>query len=364
MTKYLIELTPVDMFFFGTENRYRPLKHKGAPKFEADYFQRSAKFPQQTTVLGALRYLILQENGQIPISNKGKANNLIGPSGFQINNGNKLKYGAIQYLGPVYLRNGNDFYMPAPKNLFNGENGEYIWGKPEKIDNVRTNQPGTFLYFKDYTEKKGIADDVLVNIKDMDTDKTLKYDDVFVEVEKVGINIKQEEDAYYKQISYKFKPEQKLSFVLMAKWDETIWKPDKDKKYLLPIGAEKQMFTVRFKKYNDELQPVFSKNNSTFPHIILLSDANIEQNTADFSIVSQKSFRFLKSNVQNTNNYSRWNSSGAISRSERYNLFERGSVFYFLDNDKMNDFINKQLKTKQEFCQIGYNHYIKSNANQ
>ncbi len=356
MTKYLIELTPVDMFFFGTENRYRPRKHKGAPKFEADYFQRSAKFPQQTTVLGALRYLILQENGQIPITNNDEAKNLIGPSGFQINNGNKLKYGAIQYLGPVYLRNDNDFYMPAPKNLFIGENGELIWGKPEKKENVSTNQPGTFLYFKDYTEKKGIADDVLVNIQNMN--KRLKYKDVYVEVEKVGINIKQEEDAYYKQISYKFKPKQKLSFVLMAKWDETIWKPVEGKKYLLPIGAEKQMFTVRFKKYNDELQPVFSKNNSTFPYIILLSDAYIEQNTSDFSIVSQKSFRFLKSNVQNTNNYSRWNSSGAILRSKRYTLFERGSVFYFLDDIKLNDFVKKQLKSKLEFCQIGYNHYI------
>ncbi len=361
MTKYLIELTPVDMFFFGTENRYRPRKHKGAPKFEADYFQRSAKFPQQTTILGALRYLILQENGQIPISDKGKANKLIGPSGFQINNVQGSGYGTIQYLGPVYLRNNDDFYMPAPKNLFIGENGGYIWGKPEKIDTVITNQPGTFLYFEDYTEKKSIADDVLVNIKDMD--KPLKYDDVFVEVEKVGINIKQEEDAYYKQISYKFKPGKQSSFVLTVKWYETIWKPVEGKKYLLPIGAEKQMFTVRFKKYNDELQPVFPENNPVYPYIILLSDAYIEQNTADFSIVSQKSFRFLKSNVQNTDNYSRWNSSVAISRSKRYNLFERGSVFYFLDNDKMNDFINKQLKTKQEFCQIGYNHYIKSNAN-
>ena len=356
MTKYLIELTPVDMFFFGTENRYRPRKHKGAPKFEADYFQRSAKFPQQTTILGALRYLILQENGQIPISNKGEANKLIGPSGFQINNGNKLKYGAIQYLGPVYLRNDNDFYMPAPKNLFIGEKGGYIWGKPEKIDTVITNQPGTFLYFKDYIEKKGIADNVLVNIQNMN--EKLKYKDVYVEVEKVGINIKQEEDAYYKQISYKFKPGQQSSFVLMAKWDETIWEPVEEKKYHLPIGAEKQMFTVRFKKYNDELQPVFPENNPVYPYIILLSDAYIEQNTTDFSIVSQKSFRFLKSDVQTTNNYSRWDSSGAISRSKRYNLFERGSVFYFLDKKEMNDFINNQLETKQEFCQIGYNHFI------
>ena len=54
MNKYLIKLKPLDTFFFGQENKYRKKLKDKEIVTEADYFQKSAYFPQQTTLLGML----------------------------------------------------------------------------------------------------------------------------------------------------------------------------------------------------------------------------------------------------------------------------------------------------------------------
>ncbi len=370
MTEYLIELTPCDMFFFGTENRYR-LKEGSSdtPRFVADYFQRSMRFPQQTTILGALRYLVLQENGQIPITDQDKATNLIGPTGFRVNEGTVQDYGAIQSLGPVFLRKDGIYYMPAPLHLFNNDNG-YKYGEPELKEGLMTNQPGQFIYFKDYDEKRGL-NDVLVNIQDMT--ETLDYDSIFIEVEKVGIMIKQREDAYYKQFSYKFNPATDVSFVLKVTWNDDLWEPEVGKIYYVALGAEKHVFRLKFASHQNAIEPRAPEGQgSTLRTIILISDAYIEENTADFSIVKQRPFRYIESRVKAGGKYARWKKDSGkdnngvnssedleLKRSDRYNLFERGSVFFFLGDEKKKDFIQK-LRSREDFRQIGYNHFIES----
>lgn|GEM_PF-4208983 len=370
MTEYLIELTPCDMFFFGTENRYRPKNSKADNlPFVADYFQRSMRFPQQTTILGTLRYLVLQENGQIPITDEAKAKRLIGPNGFRVNEGTAQNYGAIQSLGPVFLRKDDKLYMPAPLHLFKNDNG-HQFGEPKIVEGLTTNQPGQFIYFEDYDEKKGLSD-VLVNIENMA--ETLEYENVYVEVEKVGIMIKQREDAYYKQISYKFKPADHVSFVLKVTWDDDLWKPDVGKTYYVALGAEKHVFRLKFVPYQKAVEPRVPEGmGSTVRTVILISDAYIEENTADFSVVKQRPFRYIESKVNVGGKYARWKEASkgdkngdhnsndlAIRRSTRYNLFERGSVFFFLDHEKRNNFI-RMLRAREDFTQIGYNHFIES----
>ena len=357
MTDYLVELTPCDMFFFGTEERYRPKGRGGAPHFEADYFQRSARFPQQTTILGALRYLVLQENGQIPIKDQGEATRLIGPQGFRMNGGATQDYGAIQSLGPVFIRKEDAFYMPAPLHLFKDGEG-YRYGRPEIKEGIATNQPGKFIYIEEYDEKKGLTER-LGNIKDMT--ETLSYEDVFVEVEKVGIHIKQREEAYYKQISYKFKPGSRISFALKVTWDDGVWRPDVEKTYYVALGAEKHVFGLKFMLYqNQALEPQAPEGGGGAAKVIILtSDAYIEENTADFSIVKQRPFRFLESRVMKKGKYARWGEGREITRSRRYHLFERGSVFFFLEDRGKNDFM-RQLASRGDFRQVGYNHFIES----
>ncbi|MCD4734595.1 MAG: hypothetical protein K8R53_01000, partial [Bacteroidales bacterium] len=82
MSKYLIKLSPVDTYFFGQENKYRKKHKEGKKETVADYYQASLLFPQQTSILGLLRYYILQQNKQIPVKDKAFAEKLVGRQSF------------------------------------------------------------------------------------------------------------------------------------------------------------------------------------------------------------------------------------------------------------------------------------------
>jgi CRISPR-associated protein Cmr3 len=62
MAKYLIKLYPIDRYFFGSDVTF------GADN--SNYFVRSVYFPQQTTLLGMLRYYLLLQNNML--DDKGK----------------------------------------------------------------------------------------------------------------------------------------------------------------------------------------------------------------------------------------------------------------------------------------------------
>ncbi len=122
MTKYLVKLKPLDIFFFGQENKYRrkQTKENGKTKHitEADYFQRSAYFPQQTAIFGTLRYCLLEKNGQIPIKSKEDARDLIGEKSFQAQE-KPQKFGLINNISSAFLfkEQSETCYFQNPKDL-------------------------------------------------------------------------------------------------------------------------------------------------------------------------------------------------------------------------------------------------------
>ncbi len=95
---YKIKLRPLEPYFFGQELSAELGNRQS-------YFQRSALFPQQTSILGMLRYQLLLLKGLIPLKkneNHKKAAKLIGEEGFRV--GTKANaFGKIQKLSPVLL---------------------------------------------------------------------------------------------------------------------------------------------------------------------------------------------------------------------------------------------------------------------
>lgn len=72
-----------------------------------------------------------------------------------------------------------------------------------------------------------------------------------------------------------------------------------------------------------------------------------------YAIVEIKPFRFLSFNVKDED----YNVMRTINkRSNRYNLYKAGSVFYLPKEDAASFKIN--IDAKREFVQIGYNKYI------
>ena len=95
---FLIKLQPLDRFFFGGDVTFG--------QNNEDYFVRSLKYPQQTTLLGMLRYILLLQNDLLDEKGKvkdyKKANNLIGTDSFDPNEQGQ-SFGVIQNLSPIFI---------------------------------------------------------------------------------------------------------------------------------------------------------------------------------------------------------------------------------------------------------------------
>ncbi len=393
MGKYLLTLRPMDAFFFGQENKYRKKLSKGKEAVtEADYFQRSAYFPQQTTVLGALRYYLLQINKQLPITEKKIACELIGPLSFNTATTDEdSDFGKIKRLSPVFIVNSGNgkYYMPNQKDLIL-DDGIICSLEPRDKPGIRNNlssNQNKIIFMERYKEKDGLSrflisfdgeDHLLFTGEEADRKKC-----AFVEEERIGIKKgkdgKTEDKAFYKQVFLRL--HEGLEFGCFVEINEHCDVLNEGK--TVSMGAEKSIFRISFKECSDDFDALVKIQRNDISKIVLTSDAYIPQDInidSIFAISSSIPFRFLQTSVMGTKSYSSFeiinhNKSGdkpeeekpissKVMTSIRYNLIERGSVFFFdneraIDNEKAIDKFAKELKNQKNFRQIGYNHYSK-----
>jgi len=368
MTKYLIKLKPTDDFFFGQENKYRRKFNGGKTTIEPDYFQVSALFPQQTTLLGMLRYYLLLINKQIPITDDEKAKELIGDKSFDLNEMNP-SFGNIKNISPVFIVKDDDFYFFNPKDLILKDNDTYyLEAKDYPIKNNLRSDAENLFFFENYKEKNGLDKFLLKSENEflpLYYDKKNHPNGVFVKKEKVGIkkgdNGKTLDKAFYKQVFYTLNTPYSFGFIAEFNDDDGFDK----KNGFVPMGAEKSIFEISFKEYNNDFQSEISLNGTNKPKIVLLSDAYLPDykiNYFKMAISTTKTFRFLKTEVKEGHKYYSSDpvKGNKIKRSQKLNLIERGSVFYFNNVNQMNDFAQK-LDNETNFKTIGYNHYKKIN---
>ncbi len=359
MNRYFIKLQSLGTFFFGNENKYKKEKKKGSEQTLPDYFQRSAYFPQQTAVLGTLRYALLQKHGQIPITDKAKAEQLIGKESFQAGT-EAQTYGKIKSLSPVFIwHETKGAIFQNPKDVLNKQ------GKPECLKNEGffKSSMGEVPLFTNYKEKEGVSRFLMTTGGEaIDYEKTDRDEYVFIPLEKIGIKKKKtgepDEEAYYKQILYKFN--EGFSFGCYAEIDDDL---DGHSEYV-SMGADKSPFKMTFTKTGDSFpdKPAFPTEPG--PKIVLLSDAylpNYSISDFGFALSQTKTFRFLKTRVTEGQRYYSSNplngDKTAMQRSDKLNLLEAGSVFWFGHESQMKAFAS-MLEKQAGFYQIGYNHFF------
>ncbi|NLK92337.1 MAG: hypothetical protein GX273_04280, partial [Bacteroidales bacterium] len=202
MCKYQILLTPVEAYFFGGE------KHsKSQQGIVMDYFVRSELYPQQTTLLGVLRYYLLMKNQCLNPQKIGKtneANQLIGKISFSYaNSGEEQGFGKIKKISPLYFEKKH--------SCFYKENQKYLI--PPLDNQFRLKKEYGEYLLEGYDAKKGYPS-VLMNIVDNDSvvdffkdvNKSPDSDFVFLQVDTVGnkkgLKGKSVDDGFYKQVRY------------------------------------------------------------------------------------------------------------------------------------------------------------------
>ena len=178
---------------------------------------------------------------------------------------------------------------------------------------------------------------------------------------------KTENNALYKQKNFRFNTKTgTFRFAFYAEIDESNF----DKEFsssngkIVSLGADNSNFSIGISKSDKPDREKQETAEGGVCRIVLLSPAFLDPadvRLADFAIAETMPFRFLKSSLD-SKSYNL--SGGGLARSEKYELYAPGSVFFIKeeitskdgDRSRVQEF-KAALEGKNEFRQIGYNQY-------
>jgi len=329
--KYLVTLKPVGEFFLGSEQTFS----KNDLRDKVSFFANSFMFMQQNSIVGMLRkeilkrgYLKLHINGEWVDLPKRKnqdskefleVKELVGNEAFSFEK--EIDLGVIENISEVFLLKNNEvFYqMPFDEEItpkksdievsFNGKRKKYI--KFENLD------------YKNYS-----------NFCLISKTEKIKYENVFVESESVGIKKNSDKEGFFQKKSYKLKDNFKFAFILELKKDINL-------DGLVNIGGDGSNFVLEMQKEFNLIYPTFSKKEG-FERIILLSEAYVDEkieDICDYIFAEHLIYRGVKSGNKKT---------------KRVRVLKRGSVFYTQNIKEVEKLLQNHL------YKVGFNRYKRS----
>lgn len=364
MSRYLVTLKPVDKFFFGSDMTFEIPGNDNHNRMFKSYIIESSMFPQQTSLLGMMRFLLLRKSPYFKdgmISDKSKASKLIGGHSFQVNNHDD--YGKILSLTGCFIhdRHNNLDYSFAPfTHKFKLQNTE----KTGYVNGIKINIPDIL----EYEAKKGYDKYLLSR------EGEKKIDDIFVADRRIGINRnintgQTEDSALFKQISYRFYDFDKdngnriadYCFAFYVDVDDIDLTSSEYNGEVVSVGADNSQFVINFEKDIVDNRPTVKHDNA----IVLQSPAYLSRNTlshCSFFVTQTIPFRFLETSVDKTDDYTIY--SKTLKRSNKYELYAPGSIFFFSSEENMNKFISHMTnkdgdKETNEFAKVGFNEFSK-----
>jgi len=358
MANYQIKLTPVDTYFFGGEKH---IEKDG--KLESNYFVESNLYPQQTTLLGLLRYYLLLKNTSVfannRITNRADAAKIIGPSSFDYNLPPD-NYEKITSVGPLYFHNDSQNYFFAPLDIaFEMENFQLI--KEKDGGKIVYNSKDHFrdicqFLIDDKGQKRKLYDDYEKN--------PIIFDNHQVGNEKAekGTSKEEKDKKFYKQNAKKMSLG--WSFCFDAEINVGAGIHDENDVLFVPFGGEKSFFKMEVRKQAPVSFSIPANYKRTKPYILCLSDCFVSADIlkqASMAVSRYVSFRNIQSKVEKTEKYSGLSQKddNQLTRSNRYNLLQRGSILYF-ENESQRDNVKKLIESNEiKHCKtIGFNKII------
>lgn len=396
MSNYLIKLFPVGKFFFGgdmtfpvgmkeSKKKWDSLKEEEKEQIKyntrySSYIIKSEMFPQQTSLLGMLRFFLLRNEDSVfdlkdnKIINSSEADKLIGKSSFVA--GVDGKYGCIRELSPCFLMKGDQIITRMPMDHSIEEVSMDNQDNQKRFYNSREINLSTVII-------KGGEKLIEFNAKDGDVSAKYGYfsvaenrniilneNEIFIEDQRIGINRDivtghTEDNALFKQVNYRLADD--FCFAFYAKVDKDITayfvKDDRPISQVVSLGADNSQFVIQIEKKdadNKDLPevPFLStevKLNDGCQKVVLTSPAFLDESTVEtscFHIATTIPFRHMVTTTE-VRKYHRL--SGEIKHSEKIELFQTGSVFYFKSENDATTFA-KNLKDRADYYLIGYNH--------
>lgn len=344
MSRYKITLEPIDWFFFGGEQTF----DNGVTQ---SFIARSNRMPQQTTLLGMVRYQLLKKQQLLPLTqdNKAEADDLIGSSSFDIGQCDAT-FGKITLLSPVFIQKGERRLVPVPLNYgydCSFDNGTRVWLSGHETMGIIcvSTKEGDKYDDKEYWKNNNYG--LLV---DQDG-KTMASDELFLSNMQIGITKGAGHDdnkkGFCKQETLRFtSPGTKFAFYLELA-EEGLIEDD----YVF-IGAQRSCFRMKVDSLDE--QPVIPSHDSG--SILLLSPTYID-NVEKLNTLCRFHWSYGLPFRNLVNAADGKLKSGDITYRRQGSvctMLAPGSVLFY-NPDKLTEI--QTLLDKPHLQNIGYNHY-------
>lgn len=408
MAKYKFTLKPLTPYFFGDNKTFGEQSYskdlKNPYEDITNYNVNSLKLPQQTTILGFLRYEVLKACKLLGRNySPSDWNSAIGDSSFSLNG--KNKFGFIKTVSPVFISNGKEHYTPAAHNFVYTRNNikeidakktihpiniginlgtisktitnkakllntttftNYTAIANEKSYSPKDGHPDLFVESKGNKMLHGVANKEWDSIKFLSTEGILSKDGLILEHKRIGNkkNIKKRSDDagdFFIQTSYSLRENFAFTFIAEIELPEG----SNFSNGIVKMGGEQSVFKLQVEEdHTIKYENIFTETtfSSCFERnikcIVLLSEAIISINLfndLEFSTCDFVPFNNIYSNTNNSKNYAVINHDRKKMKHATL-LLKRGSVLYPKDCSK---FIKQALEEDQNnYSKIGFNQFI------
>lgn len=381
MPLYHFLLTPQDAFFFGDERSF-------GSGSNANYYAKSRRWPQQTTLLGVLRYDLLRRLDLLDHPGQGKkisktqaAIDAIGEQSF-LAGASTQDFGLIERIHSIWLEKDEggqkEVFLIAPLDLKleygTIQGGEFCTltqrhGK-QSIPRLLNSTKGiaTQESPKPWEAKKGLSYGLVDEAGQLHD-----WDHAYQSSERVGI-IKQggqekDGEGFYRQLRYRLKPNWSFSFLAEIRDDMLERSYKKEPISKLPVGGDRVPFILQaFPVHNKSFQVPKIPNTIHQPQKVhLISDAYVDNlmgllEKCEHAIVGDPvDFRNVITKVKSTEQYHNTTRRAGKTAPKRagfsslYQLIPRGSTFIVNPADWEEFLTQLHSSSTDNWQKIGYN---------
>lgn len=309
----------MEFYFFGDENAFH--FDSNGKQTSDSYYARSLEIPPQTSVLGMLRYTLLEQSGLLKsdgcytTDDLNKMKELIGDKGFDIEN--PVPLGKIKNVSPLFIidEEGKK-YIQTPFNHKTeieegGEKKENTIYTPFKMSEkeVETSHGELILPEDGEYDPKKPVDLSFVRLDDLRVIQDIIETDV-----RVGIKKYSKKDGFVRKCYHRLK--EGYSFAVTVELEDGC----EIENTVCYMGREKSSFYLEAEKSDEDFKPEIKTET---PFFYAWSDLVLKDKIdfKGFAVTRVGSLRVLKSDY----------SGGKLSRTRHnkfYNVIKAGSVFY------------------------------------
>ena len=340
MATYLVTFTPREPYFFGNEKNFLHPGHNAVSQTANAYFIRSETVPSQTTLFGALRYLLLpvkkarwSEYDPAELTRNSEA---VGEASFCY--GEQRTFGKIRSISPMVLMDDNrEIYVVTP---FDHIHGKKTYTPFTEYGSVTTPQ-GERLYAKEFNAKDGVEHSYM----HLKSGNIVKPDTLFHRETRVGIKRLATTNGFFKK-EY-VRPADGYCFAVYLTLEDGHGLDDQLCDQTVFLGQGRSLFTVHFEKCEKD-DPWKDVENDIRKHLrdgmhYCVSDAFVSDTVYDNATFSATAVRDHRSYTTDCN--------GRVSKHPvLYKLICAGSVF---QGDNVTAcFTNENAET------VGFNHIV------